>query len=1218
MFLKEIYERPINRTLNPAVSAGSLDAETVKTEIDEYVFTEEIIDGLYNVMNAIHRRSKSHAGIWINGYFGSGKSHFLKYLNYCFDAAHRDHALERLEKEVAEKFDPIVNTRSKLNETISDIRDLIAWLKKAEVERVLFNIAQVHDYHGQANRTFLDVFWNEFNRHRGYNPQNLALAQYFEKALDRHGKLAEFKQLMEEDGYDWATQADELAIGELDMVLEKGKSVCPELSIESIKKNIEAGTVVLSVERFATELADFLKDKGEDYRMVFLVDEVSQFINSRRNLLLQLQSIVELLPVACQKKVWVACTAQQDLSEIVESCEISETSDDYGKIMGRFEVKVSLKGMNPEYITRCRILEKNGVAIGELGKLYNQEKSNLELQYKMPSPNYKAYETRDDFINYYPFVPFQLTLIQQVFNAFESLGYVVSEVKGNERSVLKVTYSTAQQTADNQLGYVVPFDCFFSTMFQTSLMAKGQKALNNAAKIAREYTDPDFASRVVNTLFMVSNLNPADRQLFKATTDNLVMLLADNCNANILVLKNDIQAVLDYLCKNSAIRKETDNMKEDIYLFYNEEEMNLATQIRSSKLDPAKRADVMWDLIYRYFDIQQKKSFHSRSFTLGVELWNRSIYNPNTSDMVVDIVMDSTQPNAESHVYGRDKKYLTIFLAQFYSENATFRENFFNYCQTQSYIEHNPAPSASLQKIYQGFQERAEILLETKILPELHRFLDGCPILSGTVLIPASQLTKKGKERFSLALAYHMNTLYSEAGLVDGFPTDATELAKYVSRPLPGIGEIEEQLPMASQRVKQMLVNKTGETCLVTELIKDFTKAPYGWNDICTLTAINFLVRSRQFRFVYGNDSHVDQKTVAAKLYKEREKFEIAAAEMIPQEIVNNFIAAWKKSFAVVSVCPSNDTTAIFEYCKNDEVGGIVCYKKNCNNLLTEFAKYPFVNVVREAIDLLDTWYNIRDTRKFFQKVTEDVEVAFKLFNKVRDLEGFKKERFDTYKAIIEFVSSNAENIGQLEGADSTVEALRKIVDDEWPLDSIRAYNKQKDELSKAISEKMQEKVQAINMAYERAYSSLVEFGTTLGLKEPAITYLPNIQTVVGKNTASKSLVSLDLALKNVDDFESNYKQILVVEKSKQDAADAASMVPPVPPEPIGGDPIPVPEPVTPPVAPAPQPKVFDPKKSLKFRSGKRLKNEQDVDELLADLKKQLMEQVNNSEIIIM
>ena len=443
MKLEQIYAKDINRTVNPAVSASDFSVKTVKTEIEEYVFTDEIINGLYKILSAIQCRNFSHNGIWINGYFGSGKSHFLKYLGYCLHPDCHDAALERLEKAI-EDSDPLEHPESKSEVSISEMRNVALWLKSADIDTILFNIGTVHNVRGNEKQVFLDVFWSEFNAFRGYNKFNLALAQHFEKVLDDKGQFDAFKQRIKDDGFDWNVDAADLAINELDYILEIGKELVPTLSIDIIRDRIAKDDTHVSVETFCNELKSYLDKKSDKYRLIFLVDEVSQFIDDRKGLLLQLQEIVTRLHETCEDKVWVTATAQQDLQEILQSCRINSTSEDYGKIMGRFEVKVSLTGTKPEYITQKRILDKNGTSGIELGKLYEQKRNAIAAQFQLPN-SYKAFDTKEEFIDYYPFVPYQFRLIMQVFNSFVNLGFVEKEVKGNERSIIKVTHSTARQ-----------------------------------------------------------------------------------------------------------------------------------------------------------------------------------------------------------------------------------------------------------------------------------------------------------------------------------------------------------------------------------------------------------------------------------------------------------------------------------------------------------------------------------------------------------------------------------------------------------------------------------------------------------------------------------------------------------------------------------------------------------------------------------------------------
>ena len=134
--------------------------------------------------------------------------------------------------------------------------------------------------------------------------------------------------------------------------------------------------------------------------------------------------------------------------------------------------------------------------------------------------------SKEEFVDYYPFVPYQFKLIMQVFNSFLNLGYVAKEVKGNERSIIKVIHSTAKTNAESEVGKFISFDELYNNMFEEGLQARGQKAVNNALEIAKTYDrDPKLARRVANILFMICNISQTDQLLFPASVDNVTSLL---------------------------------------------------------------------------------------------------------------------------------------------------------------------------------------------------------------------------------------------------------------------------------------------------------------------------------------------------------------------------------------------------------------------------------------------------------------------------------------------------------------------------------------------------------------------------------------------------------------------------------------------------------------------------------------------------------------------
>lgn len=144
MKLKELYNKPIDRAVNPAVSATKFDPETERIEIQEYVFTDEIMNGLFRILDAIkNNQPYDHVGIWIDGYYGSGKSHFLKYLDYCITPSTREDALSRL-LEAIKAIDPL-DDKHYLSFDYEQMVSIANWLERATIDTCIFNLETSYD-----------------------------------------------------------------------------------------------------------------------------------------------------------------------------------------------------------------------------------------------------------------------------------------------------------------------------------------------------------------------------------------------------------------------------------------------------------------------------------------------------------------------------------------------------------------------------------------------------------------------------------------------------------------------------------------------------------------------------------------------------------------------------------------------------------------------------------------------------------------------------------------------------------------------------------------------------------------------------------------------------------------------------------------------------------------------------------------------------------------
>ena len=90
MRIETLFDKDIFRPINGVVKADQLDAASVWQELEEFVVTRELDKHLRTFFAAYcdasdHRHDPAVAGkvgVWVSGFFGSGKSHFIKVLSY--------------------------------------------------------------------------------------------------------------------------------------------------------------------------------------------------------------------------------------------------------------------------------------------------------------------------------------------------------------------------------------------------------------------------------------------------------------------------------------------------------------------------------------------------------------------------------------------------------------------------------------------------------------------------------------------------------------------------------------------------------------------------------------------------------------------------------------------------------------------------------------------------------------------------------------------------------------------------------------------------------------------------------------------------------------------------------------------------------------------------------------------------------------------------------
>jgi len=1053
--LINIYENEITRNINPAVAANKMDAETITIEIKEYVFSDDIINSLYRVLNTIKGNGLTDKkGIWINGYYGSGKSHFLKYVHYCMNPDTSERAFNHLYNELDKKdiFDP--NTHLECAKT--DFTVLQRWFSKANIDDILFNVQTFSDTENKGRGTFTNVFFNMFNKSRGLNGSNIRLAVLLENKLKEGGNFENFKKKIKEESFDWDSDYSMLTHTELETVLNVAKECDQSIDTDSLKNAfLDKEAFQVTIDVFTKELKKYLDKFGDNARIVFLVDEVSQFINNNKDVLLDLQDLVEHTSNTCGDKVIIACTAQQTMDEMADGTGVSSINklDEVGKIMGRFETRVSLQSTDPSYITKKRILAKKGIYEDELGKLYDDNKDAIQSQFFTDNQQYKEYQDKEDFTATYPFVPYQFELISKVFEGFQSKDYVQKEVKDNERSILKITHVTAQYEKDKYIGYFVPFDAFYNKMMEQNFIHKGHRAIEPALKLKwKDDTQKAFALRVIHVLFMISNLSEQNRQQLEPTIDNLTWLLIDSLDNNRKELREKITEITEVLQKENIIREEKGS-----FYFYNEDEAELSSIIKNTvsrdmeyELDTFNK-EILSKVLTK---ISSKYNAALRSFSIQVSIDGKTIVNVANPDLkVVFTLFDSTSISNLS--LNNDKKCMVVCIHEILNENAKIRDEYRNYCRVMNYIRVNQNVSNKVrEKSIENFRERYRNLMTNILLPKFTDFINHAPVITGPNIIDNSVLSgKTGNDRYETALKELIELNYNKLNLIKKYPHTTDELNKYLDK-ANEFKNTELDVLSDAEKVADEIIKIRAIPISLADLVNILDKAPYGWPVTSILGVLIDLNKHKLRSFNYKHEKRYLLKNFINKAQskKEFQSLEIVSMQRISQEVIVKLGKDWQTIFnePLVSV---KDGDALF-----NEISGpllaeqIEKFQEGRNRA----GKYVFVKAFDCLIDEIQKIKIISDPEVMYLKISDKAEELALKVNQCNSLLGMMDNtRFmQEYNSIINFVKTRKEEINDLEGDYSNqLQILDNLLTDENPVNSLKTASKVYKELQKALTD---------------------------------------------------------------------------------------------------------------------------------------------------------------------
>src|SRR3954449_9645522 len=520
MRLNEIFAKDVRRPIEGVIKAD--DTAHLGTEVEEYVLTNEVAKEL-ELLLAEYTNYTNGNGVWISGFFGSGKSHLLKMLA---------HLLGDVEGQA---FD-----RAKVSETFyakASGAFLPASLTKAAripAKSLLFNIDQKATLIAKDQTdALLKVFVKVFDESRGYYGSQGHVAR-LERDLDKRGQYEAFKDAYKRiSGRDWTQGREEGVLEESNVAKAYAEVIGQTGGAPTNILTKYRNEYSVSIEDFADEVKKWLDTQPDGYRLNFFVDEVGQFIGSNTHLMLNLQTIAESLNTKCGGRAWVMVTSQEDMDKVVGD-RTKKQGNDFSKIQARFKTRVKLTSADVEEVVRKRLLDKNDDGASELKSIYARESANFKTLFHFVdgAKTYRNYIDEQHFIGTYPFVSYQFPLFQAAIegisdhNVFEGRNSSVGE-----RSMLGVVQQVAKDIGNVEVGRLATFDHMFAGI-RASLKSAAQRSID----VAERNLENPIAVRLLKALFLVKWVEG-----FKATPRNLTVLVYDRFGLDLPGLAEDVK-----------------------------------------------------------------------------------------------------------------------------------------------------------------------------------------------------------------------------------------------------------------------------------------------------------------------------------------------------------------------------------------------------------------------------------------------------------------------------------------------------------------------------------------------------------------------------------------------------------------------------------------------------------------------------------------------------
>jgi len=512
--IRLLFRKPIDRTIEKVIDYYAQEDDRLSREVGEYEITDNIESCFRKFLDVfgegVRGGQVTQVGIWVSGFYGSGKSSFTKYLGA---------ALDPNRKVDGNLFLDLLCDRFPRNEIPAALRTIS---KRHPTAVVLLDLAAEQLAESAAETVSNVLYWKTLQWAGISKIKQIAA---FELRLIEAGKYEKFKEKHREtyEGH-W----DEIHNDTLIAPRNAGR-IAPETARELFPSSQAFRDwlkleVVRTVRDLAQQMIDVCRWKTGHDNILFLIDEAGQYVAPRGELILNFDGLARNLKELGKGKVWIAATGQQTLSEIVEKA--AHNSEELNKLRDRFPISIHLDASDIREITHRRLLNKSAEGENRLAILFKDHGQSMVTHTRLSGTAlFTGDPEKDIFIRLYPFLPQHFDLLLELIRilarstggiGLRSAIRVIQDVLVDKSRVLGVD---AEKMADREIGVLACVDDFYDTL-RADIAKVLPHVIGCVEKTIRVFGADSLEVRVAKA---VSALQPVET--FPRTAENIAALL---------------------------------------------------------------------------------------------------------------------------------------------------------------------------------------------------------------------------------------------------------------------------------------------------------------------------------------------------------------------------------------------------------------------------------------------------------------------------------------------------------------------------------------------------------------------------------------------------------------------------------------------------------------------------------------------------------------------